>query len=93
MNFRSVSDLRDVITNNLNLIPDDVELVVGIPRSGMLPAMLIALALNIQVTDLQGLKEGRVFQSGRTRRRGALNTPFDDIKHVLIVDDSVNSGG
>ena len=92
MNFKSILDLKEDIAKNLYQIPKDVDLVVGIPRSGMLPALLTALALNIQVTDLQGLKEGRAFQSGHTRRRGALDVPFEKLKHALIIDDSVNTG-
>ena len=47
MNYRSVADLNDDVIAGLPLIPADVELVVGIPRSGLLAGTLVALALNV----------------------------------------------
>lgn len=92
MNFRSLADLQKTILANLHTIPSDIDLIVGVPRSGMLPAMLLALALDIQVTDLQGFLDGRVMQSGRTRSR-ARDKRFDELRHALVVDDSIDTGG
>ena len=47
MNYRSLNDLSRLSTAGACQIPNDVELVVGIPRSGMLAASIIALKLNI----------------------------------------------
>lgn len=50
MNYRSISDLNQIILKRLYIIPRDIDLVVGIPRSGMFPANLLALYLNRPVT-------------------------------------------
>ncbi|MEX0928908.1 MAG: hypothetical protein WD266_01445 [Balneolales bacterium] len=54
MEYRSFGDLSRTITANLHKIPDDVDLVAGIPRSGLLAGNLIASFLNLPVTDLDG---------------------------------------
>jgi hypoxanthine phosphoribosyltransferase len=86
VNFRSVRDLNEAIAGNLSRIPRDVDLVVGIPRSGLLAANLVALHLNLPLTDLDGLLEGRRLRSGpRLPQRGAA-------RHALVIDDSVLGG-
>ena len=47
MNYRSIADLNHTILKQLHMLPRDFDLVVGVPRSGMLPANLIALYLNL----------------------------------------------
>jgi uncharacterized HAD superfamily protein len=92
LNFRSINDLNRSIVNNLHKLPHDIELIVGIPRSGLLVANIIALHLNLPLTDLDGLVEGRMINYGnridmdRFKERGLCN------KKVLVVDDSVLSG-
>jgi len=95
MNYRSVNDLSALIRENLHRIPSDVDIVVGVPRSGMLAASMIALGLNRPMTDIDGLCNDRQFSIGQTRLssidRQRLNP--ENWKVVLIVDDSVASGG
>lgn len=50
--YRSIVDMNNIIVKNLQKLPHDIDLVVGIPRSGMLPANLIALYLNKPFTDI-----------------------------------------
>jgi uncharacterized HAD superfamily protein/orotate phosphoribosyltransferase len=92
MEFRSYSDLANTMTNNLWRIPADVDLVVSIPRSGIIPATMIALARNLPVTDVDGLVSGRIIQSGQTRRFREIPVDLTDCRHALVVDDSVLSG-
>ncbi len=72
MNYRSISDLNQVILKRLYIIPRDIDLIVGIPRSGMFPANLLALYLNKPVTDLGSFikpeKEGSFSMSDNTKR-------------------------
>lgn len=89
LNFRSVGDMSKAILSNLYRIPHDIDLVVGIPRSGMLPANLIALYLNKPFTDIDSFAQGRIYASGE---RGAFIDKGKSQK-VLVVDDSINSGG
>jgi uncharacterized HAD superfamily protein len=63
-------------------------LVVGVPRSGMVPAYMIGLRLNLPVIDLEGFLNGNV-PSGGSRLKESADRP---ILHVLIVDDSIHSG-
>lgn len=91
MNYRSIRDLtQDLLTWEL---PADIELIVGIPRSGMLVANILALYRNIPFADITAFLEGRTMGVGRTKRssgctEGFLNTP----RKVLVVDDSCLSG-
>lgn len=92
MNYKSFADLADDIKDWLIKLPNDYDLIVGVPRSGMLPANLLALYRNLPLTDIQGLMERRLLYSGR-RINIKDNQLFSkkDLK-VLILDDSVNSG-
>jgi uncharacterized HAD superfamily protein len=92
MNFRSVQDLNEAIVRGLSRVPRDVDLVVGIPRSGLLAASVMALHLNVPLADLDGFLEGRVIPSGpRLSRRGD-GTGRRPVKHALVLDDSVLGG-
>jgi len=88
MNYRSIADLNETILKKLYVLPRDFDLIVGVPRSGMLPANLIALYLNLPYTDIDSFIQGYVYKSG------ARSQFFDDTeqKKVLIVDDSLASG-
>lgn len=87
MNYRTINDLNQLLLNNLYKIPQNIDLVVGIPRSGLLVANLIALYLNKRVSTLE-LFQNNVILSNNTTRPLDLN----EIKTVLVVDDSCNSG-
>ena len=90
MRYVTVAELSKMIRQNLWKIPHDIDLVVGIPRSGMLPASMIALFLNTQLTDIDSFIEGKMFSNGLSRR-DYIRT-CTDIRKVLIVDDSISTG-
>ncbi|QSR22789.1 hypothetical protein [Hyphomonas sp. KY3] len=92
MNYRSLADMYDAITMGLGRLPDNIDLIVGVPRSGLIPANFLGLLLNLPITDVEGLIEGRVMASGRTRRGAAVNKTFAEMKNVLVIDDSVFHG-
>ncbi len=88
MYYRNVSDMNQIILKRLSILPRDFDLIVGIPRSGMLPANLLALYLSKPFTDIHSFVNGHIYKSGE---RGQ----FIDVKtfkKILIVDDSVASG-
>ena len=93
INYRSIKDLNDTIKRSLLILPKDVGLIVGIPRSGLLAANLLALHLNLPFTDFEGLIENRIIQAGERmlRRDDCFGEGFSKIK-ILIVDDSILSG-
>jgi uncharacterized HAD superfamily protein/hypoxanthine phosphoribosyltransferase len=92
MHYRSIADLNDDVIAGLHLIPADVELIVGIPRSGLLAGLIMALALNVPVTDVEGFVAGRVLSTGRTRRRDLFDHDPRRARRVLVVDDSADTG-
>jgi uncharacterized HAD superfamily protein len=88
MYYRNVKDLNNIILQKLSIIPRDLDLIVGVPRSGMLPANLLALYLNKPYTDIHSFLNGHIYKAGA---RGQ----FFDIskfKNILVVDDSIASG-
>ncbi|RYY31605.1 MAG: phosphoribosyl transferase [Chitinophagaceae bacterium] len=89
MNYRSVSDLNEDIKRNLHKIPNGVSLVVGVPRSGLLAANLIALYLNVPLADIDNFVEGKYYSSGA---RGSSRNKDPFAGTILIVDDSIFSG-
>ncbi len=88
MYYRNISDLNQIILKRLYVLPRDFDLIVGIPRSGMLPANLLALYLNKPYTDINSFLNGHIYKAG------ARSQFFDikDFKKILVVDDSVASG-
>jgi uncharacterized HAD superfamily protein len=65
------------------LAPD---VIVGVPRSGMLPASILALALDRPLSDT------RSFIERRNWRQGDKNVQDCIARRILLVEDSVNSG-
>ena len=97
MNYRSIAGLNKDIVGWLPRLPRDVDLVVGIPRSGLLAANILALHLNLPLTDPVGLLEGKVFDAGHRYRlsRGDTAQPsprFERQLNILVIDDSVCTG-
>ncbi|PZQ57686.1 MAG: phosphoribosyltransferase [Novosphingobium pentaromativorans] len=90
MEYRSFADLAETVFFNAHAIPEDVDLIVGIPRSGLLPANLLAVQLHKPLLDLESYLEGRAPTLGRTARE----TIDGNVRprRVLIVDDSIASG-
>lgn len=92
MHYRTIADLNNDVIAWSRRLPERVEIIVGIPRSGLLAANLLALSLNVPFTDVEGLIAGRLFDSGERlgKQRSLLrrNRP----RRVLVVDDSLWSG-
>ena len=87
LNYKTYQDLLLDIKKNIQKIPTDLDLIVGIPRSGMIPAYMLGLMLSKQVCSLQEfLSED--FKSKTTYRVKFSN----NINNVLIIDDSILSG-
>jgi adenine/guanine phosphoribosyltransferase-like PRPP-binding protein/uncharacterized HAD superfamily protein len=84
--------MAGLIRRSLHLIPADVDLVIGVPRSGILPAVTIALLLNLRYADLDTFLEGRLPGTGSTKPGTRLIGDAGAARHVLVVDDSLNRG-
>jgi len=94
MNYKSITQLNWDILNWLQELPHGFDLIVGIPRSGLLIANLLSLYLNLPVTDVDGLLNNRVLSYGErlksTTNRSLLKN--DEKLNILVVDDSLWSG-
>jgi uncharacterized HAD superfamily protein len=93
MNYRSFSHLSEDIRRGLGkLQTSNFDLVVGIPRSGMVPAYIVGLYLNVGVTSLDGLLANEAIKRGSTRRARVDIGFAQDATRILLVDDSISSG-
>ncbi|MFH1719652.1 MAG: phosphoribosyltransferase family protein [Planctomycetota bacterium] len=92
INYRNVPALNRDVWAWLQKLPKDIELIVGIPRSGLLVANLLSLYMDIPLTDVDGLLEGRVIQTGPRYKRNDPRGLLSSRRTVLVVDDSVWSG-
>lgn len=86
LEFRTFGDLAHCIRTNLHKLPADADLVVGVPRSGMIPAYTIALFMNKRCCSLDEFLSDTEISTG-ARPVGAMS-----IRKVLVVDDSCFSG-
>jgi len=92
MNFRTIENLNSIIYENLHTIPKDVDLIVGIPRSGMLAATLLSLYLNLPLSDLDAMLRGDLYESGRTKKKDGWISEISQARKILIVEDSSSTG-
>lgn len=89
-NYYTIDRLSyDVINELLPKIPD-VDLIVGIPRDGIIVAYLISIYRNIPFTDLDSYIAGRSYTPGIKHR--ASKDLEVDVRSILLVDDICASG-
>lgn len=82
--IKSVADLNKDIVQNLHKIDrSKYDAIVGIPRSGMIPATLLATHLQMPLADVEGFCANRVNKRFHTKV---------EAKRILLVDDTVNKG-
>lgn len=94
MNFVDYACMsRDVRTWSTQL-PKDIDAIIGVPRSGILPAAMLALYMNKPLGEPYRFKESRELFAGGQRLKNRKSKPWaeNDIKKVLVVDDSCLSG-
>lgn len=92
MNYRSFDDLSKTIMKNVSKIPKEIDLIVGVPRSGLLVANQISLLLNKPLTDFEGYFENRLISNGKTKNNVSFISCCKEAKNVLVMEDSVYSG-
>lgn len=91
--YVSFAQLSNAIRSQLYAIPADVDLIVGIPRSGMVPAYQIGLFLNRLVCDIDCFIADGSVSHGHTRKLGISLSSLRQAQHILLVDDSIATGG
>lgn len=82
---------NDIIVN-MHKVPKDVDVIVGIPRSGLMVASILALYLNKPFVDVDGFFENKMFNVGNTKNTRSLINNCKEAKKIIVVDDSINSG-
>lgn len=85
-NFRDVSDLHAAIASQGERLTG-FDLVVGLPRSGMIPAALIATMHKVPLADLHTYNRGLCWPV-----RGHIEKLPETPIRVLMVDDTVRHG-
>jgi uncharacterized HAD superfamily protein/hypoxanthine phosphoribosyltransferase len=85
LNFISFSDLTAWTNEWIKSFPRSYDLIVGIPRSGLLVANIIALKLAKPLATPDLFLEEQFWLSKSIKREKM-------IKSILLVDDSINSG-
>ena len=88
INYFDFKTTSSIIRKNINKIPEDIDLIIGIPRSGVIPAYMIALFLNKRVCTLPEFLNNISPQNGRRE----IHKKNSSIKKILIVDDSIRTG-
>ena len=89
MNYQSYEDMANVIRRNLWKIPEDVDLIVGVPRSGMIAALMISELMNRRCTNLESFIHHSGMMTGGIRLS---HMKAQQVTKVLIVEDVVNTG-
>lgn len=69
MEFKTFKNLNNDIINNLYKIPSNIDLVVGVPRSGLLVAELISLYINKPLSSIDVFLEKKIIKSGNTKTK------------------------
>lgn len=92
INFVTLNTLNTLLIQNLHRIPHDIDVVVGVPRSGLLLANMISCYLNKPLTDVSGVIAGKLFDAGFSKNKADWVRDFSSVKKILVVEDSVASG-
>lgn len=89
MKYLTVENLNNDIKTLLSKLPNDIDLVVGIPRDGMLVAMLIGLYRSIPFTDVDSYCDCRPLALGWRHDK---SFSYGKVKSILLVDDALATG-
>ena len=92
INYKTFNDLSIDISHNLYKFDSDIDLIVGIPRSGMYPSLILSSYFNIPVATLNEFIGGIIPSIGYTRPGKKKIVSFSQIKRIAVIDDSILSG-
>jgi len=90
-NYRDFNKINALLIRNLEKIPKDVDLIVGIPRSGLIISTLIAEYRNLPHTDLYSFVN-YIDNYKLSNGSKAPGTDVKNAKHILLVDDAMGVG-
>ncbi len=93
LTYKSYADLAKTIHNSLPRIADgSFDLIVGIPRSGMVPAYMIGQDLNISVCSFDELINNNSTSRGNRITKNMAVKTTHDAKKILVVEDAYGGG-
>lgn len=88
MKYITLNELSACVRRNIYKVPHDIDFVMGVPRSGMIPASMVAEFINVPLIDVDSFCAGAKPTGG-----GRLKlTDRRETKKVLVLDDTVFRG-
>ncbi|HPL29059.1 MAG TPA: phosphoribosyltransferase [Anaerolineae bacterium] len=87
LTFVSMEKLAGDIRELAGRLPQDIDLVVGIPRDGLLIATILALRLDVALADIDGFCAGRLLSFSWREQR-----TFEQCRSALVIDDCTKTG-
>lgn len=96
MNYRSINQMNEVLRSKFRcVIREEVDLIVGVPRSGLMPAVILSELANVPMISSTELiaRNGRGELSWTPRLyQGRTVQKIEDCKHIVVIDDSCSTG-
>lgn len=87
INYKNYNNLKLDILKNIKRINFNIDLIVGVPRSGIIPAYMLGAFLHKPVKTLD-----EFINNIETTKGDRMKNIPEDYKDILILDDSVNLG-
>lgn len=91
MKYITLNDLNNTIRKNICKIDHDIDCVIAVPRSGMIPGSIISEFLNVPLIDINSFCEGLTPTGGN--RLKLVQREDRERKKLLVIDDTCYSGG
>lgn len=88
MQYRAIIDLEATIFSGISSLHFKPDLVIGVPRSGILAGLFASMASGAPLTDIEGFERGEVVFPAH----GEVDLFKTRRLSVLVIDDCVNSG-
>src|SRR5271157_2584959 len=85
----SIKDATNLTEQWCKMLPSSFDVVLGIPRSGLFIASIIAMKFQKPLATPEGFMKGEIWYC---RSVPSAKLP-EKVKRVLLVDDSVATGG
>ena len=92
INYRNIQDMFRLISSKLDRLPNDIDLVIGCPRSGMFPALIISALKNIPVASVDSFSNGFIYSSGSRLKKKLEPKDIYKFRKIMVIDDSILTG-
>lgn len=89
--YITYSDMVTDIANNIHKIPHDIDGVIAIPRSGLMPGSVISNILNLPITTVDVFSNTLDFNSAFLGK-GVRKIRSNNTHKFIVVDDTIFNG-